>query len=337
MPCIAMRAGYMSLLCIIVGIKIVYMKRFVFKSNSLEGQSHAATATLTRNGELLAAWYTGAYEGAPGQAIYLSRFDGESWSKPQRVVAVKGLAAGNPVLHLHDDGSIWLFYVLRLGDSWATCKILYKVSEDDGYSWGNPMTLVEELGYMTRNPPIQVKKRLILPIYDERDWSSLMLISEDGGETWRFSGRIASPYGAIQPALVPLKERLAAYLRPRRGCRALASFSLDYGDTWSKPIQTELRNPNSALAVTAFGRSLLLAAYNDSCTKRTPLSLALSGDAGITWKKAKDLETGEGEYSYPTIVKSRGEVYNLFYTYKRETIAHVTFDEEWLLKPSTPT
>lgn len=134
-----------------------------------------------------------------------------------------------------------------------------------------------------------------------------------------------------------LKERLAAYMRPRHGCRALASFSLDYGDTWSEPIQTELRNPNSALAITAFRRGLLLAAFNDSCTKRTPLSLALSSDAGITWKKAKDLETEEGEYSYPTMVKSGGEVYNLFYTYRRETIAHVTFDEKWLLKPSTPT
>lgn len=309
---------------------ILYTKRFVFEPGSLNGESHAATATLTRSGDLLAAWYTGAYEGAPGQAIYLSRFDEEAWSMPQVVAAEKGLAAGNPVLYAHNDGSIWLFYVLRFGNSWATCKILYKISEDDGHSWSNPITLVEELGYMTRNPPIQVGGRLILPIYDERDWSSLMLISEDEGETWRFSSRITSPYGAIQPTLAQLKERLAAYLRPRCGCRVLVSFSFDDGVTWSEPIKTGLKNPNSALAVIADRRRGLLAAYNDSCAMRTPLSLASSGDAGIAWKKVMDVESGEGEYSYPAIVKSRGEIYNLLYTYNRETIAHVTFDEDLL-------
>ena len=54
--------------------------------------------------------------------------------------------------------------------------------------------------------------------------------------------------------------------------------------------------------------------------ERTPISLAVSSDNGETWKKIKDLSTGDGEFAYPAIIQDEEFLY-ITYTYKRENIA----------------
>jgi hypothetical protein len=64
---------------------------------------------------------------------------------------------------------------------------------------------------------------------------------------------------------------------------------------------------------------------------RTPLSLAISKDKGKTWNISIDLEKGEGEYSYPTILQDSNELIHIVYTYNRTHIKHVSLQEEELL------
>ena len=49
----------------------------------------------------------------------------------------------------------------------------------------------------------------------------------------------------------------------------------------------------------------LVLACNVSPNRRTPFSLALSKDNGLTWPIQKNLETGPGVYGYCSIIRAR--------------------------------
>ena len=82
------------------------------------------------------------------------------------------------------------------------------------------------------------------------------------------------------------------------------------------------------VAVGKSGRLLIL--YNDSHQLRTPLTLGISEDEGITFN-TRDIETGVGAFSYPKLHQTNDGIWRAMYTYQRDCIAEVCFDEEWLL------
>ena len=62
--------------------------------------------------------------------------------------------------------------------------------------------------------------------------------------------------------------------------------------------------------------------FNNSYTKRSPLSLAVSTD-GEHFKVFKDLENTPGQYSYPALVQAKNGDLIMTYTYLRRTIKFV--------------
>jgi predicted neuraminidase len=46
----------------------------------------------------------------------------------------------------------------------------------------------------------------------------------------------------------------------------------------------------------------LVLAFNDNAERRTPLSIAFSPDESERWTVIRDLEVGDGEFSYPCLV-----------------------------------
>ena len=84
-----------------------------------------------------------------------------------------------------------------------------------------------------------------------------------------------------------------------------------------------LPNNNSGLDVARTEEGLLALVCNPVPgwgRPRTPLSVLLSSDNGNTWTHRLDLETAEGEYSYPAVIATpRGLA--ITYTWKRERIA----------------
>lgn len=83
---------------------------------------------------------------------------------------------------------------------------------------------------------------------------------------------------------------------------------------------------------------------------RKPLSIALSQDGGETWPWIRDIETGASasqhdeaeedggkpdEYSYPSVLQDADGKINVAYTYRREAIKVVRFDEEWVQSGTT--
>ena len=96
------------------------------------------------------------------------------------------------------------------------------------------------------------------------------------------------------------------YLVPRtKTGQAYKDYSYDMGLTWTKPVRMFLPNPNSKMCILELPNGNILAAYNHSPTKRTPLSLALSKDGGVFWTILAHLEDDpELQYAYPTMLLS---------------------------------
>ena len=66
--------------------------------------------------------------------------------------------------------------------------------------------------------------------------------------------------------------------------------------------------------------ALVLNPVADNWGKRTPLSIFLSADQGVSFTKALDLETEDGEFSYPAIIADGNRLY-VTYTWNRQKIA----------------
>lgn len=325
------------------GLKILSSNLF----KRLEGRpmSHAANILELSNGDLLTVWYAGAYETSPDEAILVSRLKrgASNWDEPRIIVDTPGKADGNPVLFEYNR-EVYLFYVTieggglsedigsnypeairtnkSLRGGWDTCPIKYKISKDFGETFGDEKIFRKEWGWMIRNKLLELSNgEIIFPIYDEVNWKAIFGISKNLKD-WEFTGYITTPKGCIQPTVVELESgHLLCFLRTRDGY-IYKSDSHDYGRTWSKTEPTNLKNPNSGIDLIKLKDERLLAVFNDSFDKRTPLNIGISSDNGKTWK-IWSLEVDEGEYSYPGVIQSSDGLIHLVYTYKRETIKHL--------------
>jgi len=126
-----------------------------------------------------------------------------------------------------------------------------------------------------------------------------------------------------------LKDKtLLALLRSNQNYIA-ESRSSDQGSTWSRPVLTHVRNPNSGIDALRLRNGLLVLVYNPApagkewVEGRSKLFVAVSTD-GSNWKDVFRLEDQEtGEFSYPAIAQSGDGGVHITYTGNRTTIKHV--------------
>ena len=85
------------------------------------------------------------------------------------------------------------------------------------------------------------------------------------------------------------------------------SDSTDGGVSWCPPYDTGLPNNNSGIDLDRLPNGWLVLACNpvaDNWGARTPMSLLVSRDNGVSWDKLLDLDSGKGEFAYPAVVAS---------------------------------
>jgi len=281
-------------------------------------QCHASTITPTKSG-LLASWFGGTHEKNPDVEIWVSHFDGTSWS-PVRSVA-NGIQneefrypCWNPVLFTQPDGEIQLFFKVGANPREWWGEMI--ASRDDGKTWSKPVKLPEGyLGPIKNKPELMPDGRLLCPTSTEHDgWRVHMeWLTEDG--QWHKTSPLndGKSIGAIQPAILEWGDRLQIVCRSQQK-KISTAWSNDLGKTWSEmTLIDSLPNPNSGIdAVTLKdGRGILI--YNNTPRGRSPLNVAVSKD-GQTWKDVLVLENQPGEYSYPAVIQTSDGKVHVTYT-----------------------
>jgi predicted neuraminidase len=292
---------------------------------------HASTIVEVEKGRFLAAWFGGQREGAPDVKIWLARFDGKAWSKPEIAAEEKGQPCWNPVLFRSRSKMLFLFY--KAGPSPDRWSGFVKRSKDGGDALSDAEILPAGLLGPIKNKPIQLASGAILAptsVESYRAWTAWVERSTDDGATWRRFGPIAvpkHPHGIIQPTLLQRRDKTLIALCRSRGLGAICQAeSKDAGETWSPAQPIDLPNPGSGIDAVRTADGAFYLIYNHTRRGRSPLNLARSTDDGKSWKLVETLEDQLGEFSYPAIIQASDGRLHVTYTYNRRHIKHLILD-----------
>jgi len=312
---------------------------------------HPASITELDNGDLFLVYYGGGGEYAEATAVFGSRLKkgASEWSQPVKLASDPFRSLGNGVPWQAPDGVLWLFYVVRYGETWSSSRIQAKISADRGETWSDPSVVSLEAGMMVRGRPVVLSNGdTLLPVYHETgedremvgpDSTSRFLRFDRKSKTWTPSGVIRSATGNIQPAVVEIAPgHLVAYCRrgggygPSTDGYIVRSESRDYGHSWTEGTNTAFPNPNSAVDLIGLRSGNLLLVYNHSMTKRTPLRVAISPDREKTWPYWKDIASGPDSFAYPVAIQtSDGRIHVVYTSDQRKQINRAVFEESDIL------
>ena len=311
----------------------------IFEPGEYGLRCHSSTITELANGDLLAAWWSGSYEGATDAVIKTARFPfgARSWESAVTLVDIPDRFVGNPVLFSLPNGCVWLFFVTVDPSSRRMVQIMFLESNDLCYTWSPIKKFITEPGIRTRNHLIIMQSgEILFPLFNQIKGQALFLISGDLGKKWEVSEPIISDPPNVQPTVISKKNGdLYALMRtwhdePKK--RFLwQSKSQDYGRTWSSPSYSQIPTVSSAIEMIKLKNGNVVLAFNNGRDReRTPLNLALSLDEGCTWPYNRILESGQGSFSYPSLIQSQDGHIHVTYTYRRELIKHVEVNEAWI-------
>ena len=312
---------------------------------------HVAAIAVAGKDRLICTWYAGSREGAPDVAIFEAFYQENTgtWTEPRVLLDRRQSSlelkrwvrkVGNAVVMNDQRGGLWLFYASMLG-GWSTASLNYKVSQDQGQTWTPSRKLLLSpffnLTNNVKNKGLSLSQgALLLPVYHEflRKFSQVLLFRlELAGPSYELR-RMTHTGGAIQPALIPRGDKtLIAFFRNAAGSenrQILTAVSRDVGQDWSKLTDTPLPNPDAGFDMIRTADGAILGAINNNFRDRSDLTLVLSQDEGKTWKNLYVLEHTPGkEYAYPSLTSTR-QYYHLTYSYEKNRIKHVMFNEAWL-------
>lgn len=330
--------------------------------------AHGPGLLELENGDMLCVWFAGSFEGNADVNVICARLKkgADRWEEPVLVSNDPERSEQNPSLFAGPDGKVWAMYTSQLSrvegkdNMQFTSVIRCQKSADGGETWSDYETVFPEEGSFCRQP-IQVLSngRWIFGNWICTD-SELGLtgdptafrISDDQGKTWKMVDMPESN-GAVHANVVELEPgHLAAFMRSRAADNIYRSESLDYGDTWTKPVPTVLPNNNSSISAVKLASGRIAVAYNPTCTPcptpgiaswpglRCPVAVALSEDGGLTFPMIRYMERGEGymgdenktnnrQYEYPYIMQGRDGRLHLAFAYKdRLSVKYMSFTEE---------
>jgi predicted neuraminidase len=314
---------------------------------------HPASITELANGDLYLVYYGGTGEYAVNTGVFGARWSKRTraWSAPRLIAHDPFRSVGNGVIWQAPTGTVWLFYVVRWGNTWSSSRIQAKVSLDGARTWSDSFVVTEEPGTMVRGRPLVLDTgEYLLPIYHETghnpEWVGadstsrfLRFDPRSPQKGWMPSGEIVSKKGNIQPAVIQLDhDTLVAYCRRGGGYEPVTdgyivrSASHDGGHTWEEGRDTPFPNPNAAVDLIRLRNGHILLIYNDNMNDRTPLTVALSTDGERTWTYRRNLATGPYDYAYPFAIQTRdGKIHVVYTSHERTMVNHAVFDEEWVL------
>ena len=252
-------------------------------------QNHAANLMPLANGDIGCVWFGGTQEGIADISIYFSRLsrDAAAWSPPVKLSDDPTRSEQNPILFPAPDGKLWLLYTAQKSGNQNTAIVRYRISDDNGASWGPIDTLFEKAGTFVRQPVVMLDNGdWLIPVFYCRTepgdkWVgnndiSAVMISTDQGKSWR-EHEVPESVGCVHMNIEKMPGgALLALFRSRWADHIYSSRSLDNGRSWSVPTPTELPNNNSSIQFTRLANDHLAIVFNDiSSAQATERRLSL--------------------------------------------------------------
>ena len=312
--------------------KILLIREHIFSDDRPFAQCHASTLVQLRNNRILASWFGGTREGHEDVGIWIAeRYEGR-WSPPKLLAKVKNEPHFNPVLFHAPDGLVHAFF--KVGPNAREWRSWTMTSADEGATWSEAREIAPEdplaSGPVKNKAIILADGTWLAPnsVETSDHWDVFVDRSADGGATWEHSAFVSIDHaafegrGAIQPTLWESEPGVVHMFVRTTGGRIWRSDSDDGGKSWIPLYETDLPNNNSGIDLAKLHDGTLALVYNrtDEQGVRSPLSIALSFNNGETWPHRLDIESEEGEYSYPAIIPTTMGM-AITYIWKRERIA----------------
>ena len=302
----------------------------VFQSGSDGYHTYRIPALVSAaNGDMLAICEarrdSARDEGKIDLVLKRSSDDGQTWGKLERIHGEEGdTAIGNPCPVIDVEGRIHLLYCRNnLDGLWIIG------SGDHGHSWGEPRLIADVraleamFGFSIQRfgtgpcHGIQLKSgRFVVPLwmkegasyhYQEGTFRVGLLLSDDGGATWRAGA--TGEQGANESAVAELEDGTLVMnsrsMANPAGYR-LVAISRDGGETFVEKFRDEsltCSNCQGSLATARDGSLLFcnppprnpVVSYNADL--RRELTLRRSVDGGRNWAVVCEIEPGPSGYS----------------------------------------
>ena len=332
----------------------VFQEEIINKNQNLPFV-HVCSIVELAGGDLGALWYGGPYEYCHENRICFSTLKDGSWTAPLVIMTPEKVerdlgrpirCLGNPLLIQSSDGSLRLLFVTIAMGRWSGAQINTCLSKDRGRNWSrverltlSPLCNFSEL---VRNRPIPLTppsarggEGWCVPLYQELigKFPELLWLKQVDGRLIAEKSRMAGGCATLQPSLIPInKESAVALLRDwTQAKRVFMSRTKDGGQTWSRPVPTNLPNPDAGISGLLLSDGRLILAFNDSIILREKLSLALSDDLGASWKNLFLLEhDADAVSSYPFMKRTSDGLIRMVYTHDGDDIKMLTINESWI-------
>src|SRR5713101_5454136 len=109
---------------------------------------HPASIAELANGDLYIVYYGGKGEYATDTGVFGSRLKrgGSHWTTPRAIARDPFRSLGNGVIWQAPDGVVWLFYVVRWGETWSTSRIQGKISLNGAQTWSDSFVVSDKEG-----------------------------------------------------------------------------------------------------------------------------------------------------------------------------------------------
>lgn len=221
-----------------------------------------------------------------------------------------------------------------------------RVKTEDGEEsvpLGYPLS--RRIGWQTKNKPVIISDRIIVPLYSDGFNCSLFAITDDLGKKWKYSNPVLGGIG-IQPTIAVSKDgTLSAYLRDNGPPpqRMQVTHSYDGGLEWTIAKDAVLPNPGAGFDMTNLESGDWIIVYNHTEDGRHDLTVAISDDDGATWKWSRQLEFDDREQEatsshYPAIIQGANGMVHVVYSYHHKdrddgphkTIKYASFPVSWV-------